>query len=239
MSLVRKKLGNLLTRARLRGKDLADPARANLAALENLSTSRPARDFRYVVLDLETTGLDTTTDKVVAVGAVAVQGGRIVLGDYFHELVNPGRDIPAEAIKVHGITPDAIARARHGAVVIEDFLSFLGPDILVAHYARFDLHFINWVMRERYGLTLQNLVLDTVRMCQTVVLPSDPYGINRERHKCSLESLAGRFGLRLEGRHTALGDAMVTALIFQRMLDRLAQVGGGLLRDLIRVAELN
>ncbi|RJX29236.1 MAG: 3'-5' exonuclease [Desulfarculus sp.] len=238
MSLVKARLRNLIARQRFARRGLHPFAQANLHALEGLDPERPAADFRYVALDLETTGLDPQQDRVVSVGAVRVVQGRVRLGEVFSELVNPGRDIPAEAVKVHGITPDKIASAPHGALVFEDFLGFLGRDILVAHYARFDLHFINRVMNQRYGFPLQNLVIDTVLMCQALVLPSDPYGIGRHQQACRLESLAGRFGLPQPERHTALGDALTTAMIFQRMLARLAEKGGGRLKDLLRVAML-
>jgi len=238
VSLVKAKLANLLLRRRLKGRDLHPHARANLHALDGLDPAAPISACRFVVMDLETTGLDPETDRVVSIGAVRVIEGRVRLGEAFSEMVNPGRDIPAVAVKVHGITPDKIASARHGAEVFEDFLGFLGRDILVAHYAKFDLHFINRVMRGRYGFALQNLVLDTVLMCQAVVLASDPYGISRHQKACRLEALAQRFGIATPERHTALGDALMTAMIFQRMLARLEAVGGSRLKDLMRVAQL-
>ncbi|MBU4564006.1 MAG: 3'-5' exonuclease [Desulfarculus sp.] len=238
MSLVKAKLANLLLRRRLKRRDLNPHALANLEALEGLDPATPINECRFVVLDTETTGMDPEQDRVVSVGAVRLVQGRVRLGEAFSELVNPGRDIPAVAVKVHGITPDKIASARHGAQVFEEFLGFLGRDILVAHYAKFDLHFINRVMRGRYGFPLQNLVLDTVLMCQAVVLASDPYGISRHQKACRLEALAQRFGIAAPERHTALGDALITAMIFQRMLARLEAVGGARLKDLMRVAQL-
>ncbi len=238
MSLARRKLANLLLRARLKGREMPPLAAANLRALEELDPSRPAASYNYVVIDLETTGLDPLRDRVVSAGAVRVSEGRVRLGDRFSELINPGRDVPVESIKVHGITPDMLREARSALQAFDDFLAWLGKDILVAHYAGFDMHFINRTMRRAYGFPLQNLVLDTVRMCQGLVLPSDPYGVRGGKKACSLEALSRRFGMSLPERHTALGDALATAMIFQRLTDRLEQAGGGTLRDLARVAEL-
>jgi DNA polymerase-3 subunit epsilon len=239
VSLIKRKLACRLQRLRQARRELPGPARANLSATDHLAGSQPARAYSYAVVDLETTGLDTATDRVVSVGAVRLARGRVLLGDSFVELVNPGRGIPAEAVKIHGIKPDQVAGARDAAAVFRDFLAWLGSDILVAHYAEFDLHFINLTMRRLYGFPLQNLVLDVVRMCRGVVLPSDPYGIGRNRASCSLESLAQRFGLSEAERHTAAGDALVTALIFQRLLARLEEKGPGRLADLERVAGLD
>ncbi|KMY68764.1 hypothetical protein AAU61_03905 [Desulfocarbo indianensis] len=189
-------------------------------------------------MDLETTGLSTVSDRVVSVAAVRVSRGQIRLGDHFTELVNPGRSIPAESITIHGIKPDQVANARGAAQVFEDFLAWLGPDILVAHYAEFDLHFTNYTMQRLYGFSLQNLVIDLVRMCRGVLLAFDPYGINRHRRRCGLDELVERFGLSGAERHTAAGDALVTALVFQRMLARLEKISPGRLKDLMRVGLL-
>ena len=236
MSFFKAKLKNRILRARLGGRELPPLAAANLRALDRLDPASPALDHSFVVIDLETTGLDPASDRVVSVGAVRIQEGRVRLGDRFAELINPGRDIPPESIKIHGIKPDMIEKARRAAEVFQDFLDFLAGDILVAHYAAFDLHFINRTMRGLYGFPLQNLVLDTVLMCQALVLPSDPYGINRNQARCSLEELATRFGLPQGGRHSSLGDALLTAMILQRLLGRLEQVGPARLRDLMRAA---
>jgi DNA polymerase-3 subunit epsilon len=238
MSLSRRKLANRLLRARLAGRSLAPLAAANLRALEHLEPGRPALGFDYVVIDLETTGLDPLRDRVVSVGAVRLRRGRVLLGDRFCELINHGRNISEEAIKIHGITPDMLGGARKALEVFDEFLAWLGADILVAHYAGFDMHFIQRTMRAAHGFALQNLVLDTVRMCQGLILPSDPYGVRGSKRACSLDALATRFGLPLPERHTALGGALTTAMIFQRLLAKLEQAGGSALRDLARVAEL-
>jgi DNA polymerase-3 subunit epsilon len=217
LSLIKARLKNQLTKIRVGKRQLPDRARKNLNALDNCKPELPYTDFNYVVVDLETTGLDTKKDRVVSVGAVRLVKGRVRLSERFCELVNPGRDIPVESIKIHGIKPDQVARARPANLVFEDFLDYLGSDILVAHYAAFDLHFINLTMRRLYGFALQNLALDTARMCKQVILPHDPYGINRNRRQCTLDALCTRFNLNLADRHTAFGDCLATALIFQRM----------------------
>lgn len=236
MGLTKLKLKNRLLKMRLRNKDLHRLTKLQLHALDGLDDKMPISQCRFVTLDLETTGLDTANDRVVSVGAVRIADGQVHLGDHFNRLINPGRDIPVESIKVHGIVPDDLADAPPAWEVFGDFLDYLGGDILVAHYAKFDLWFINRVMRAQHGFPIQNLVLDTVVMCQGVVLPSDPYGIERDKQRCSIESLSQRFGLEIPDRHTALGDALATAMIFQVMVSRLAKSGGTRLRDLIRVA---
>ncbi len=236
MDLWQAKLLNQATRLRLARRNLPPEARENLHALEGLSGRDLATAQRYVVVDLETTGLDYARDRVVSVGAFRVVGGHIRLGEVFSELANPGRGIPVESIKVHGITPDNIRDARPAWEVFRDFLRFVGRDILVAHFARLDIYFLNRVMRAQYGMRLQNLVVDTVLMCRAALIEPDPYGQKKGAKRCSLDALAARYGLEVPERHTALGDAMATALILQRLLPEMAQAGWSTLGDLVRVA---
>jgi DNA polymerase-3 subunit epsilon len=236
LKLWQAKLLNQATRARMAGRRLPEEARANLAVLDGLNGRAPAMAQRFVVVDLETTGLDHTKDRVVSVGAFRVVEGRIRLGEVFSELANPGRGIPVESIKVHGITPDNIRNARPAWEVFRDFLKYLGRDIVVAHFARFDMFFLNRVMRAQYGMRLQNLVLDTVLMCRAALIEPDPYGQKKGAKRCSLDALAARYGLEVPERHTALGDAMATALILQRLLPELSEAGWKTLGDLVQVA---
>jgi len=236
LNLWQARLANRLTKLRMARRDLAPEARENLMALEGRSGRDPAGEQRYVVVDLETTGLDPAKDRVVSVGAFRVVGGHIRLGEVFSELANPGRGIPVESIKVHGITPDNIRNARPAWEVFRDFLKFLGRDILVAHYARFDLFFLNRVMRAQYGMRLQNLVVDTVLMCRAIHIEPDPYGQKKGAKRCSLDVLAARYGLEVPERHTALGDALATAMILQRLLPEMAAGGWSTWGGLVSVA---
>ena len=236
MSLLRARLMNKWTRYRMSHSELTPALANNLGALDDIRLDESAISHRYVVVDLETTGLNFHRDRVISVGAFRIVDGRIRLGDVFSELVNPGRDIPVESIRVHAIVPDMIRSARPAWEIIDDFLEFLGHDILVAHHARFDVFFINRVLREKYGFRLQNLVLDTILMCRHALPDPDFLGVAREAKRCSIDALTERFNLKAPDRHTALGDALVTALIFQRLLAILEEQGSRTLRDLFRLA---
>ena len=236
MNLTLARAYNQWLRMRLWKKVLRPPGRLNLKALDAKRGKDLARKQRFVVMDLETTGLDIHRDRVISVGALRVEQGRILLGDVFSRLCNPGRDIPAESVKVHGITPDMIRQAPPPWEVFDDFLEYAQDDILVAHYAPFDLAFLNRVMRAQYGFKMQNLVVDTVLICRNAMIEPDPYGIRRGARRCSLDTLIDRYGLYLPERHTAMGDALVTALILQRLLRELERAGWCTLNDLVRVA---
>lgn len=238
--LILKRFRNHWTRIRMKNRPQSKSARKNLLALTHLDFSRPARSYSYVVADLETTGLSLTHDRVVSIGALRLVNGRILLGDIFDELVNPGRDISVQSIKIHGIVPGRVVNARRAGEVFEDFLEYLGTNILVGHHIDFDLHFLNKIMQVKYGFPIQNLVLDTVPLCRAIAFPSNryPHSINWDSNQCDLTSLAHHFGFEIQERHTALGDAMATAMLFQRILARLEKNGPGLLGDLIRPGAL-
>jgi DNA polymerase-3 subunit epsilon len=207
----------------------------NLTALDHIDLSRSARSYRYVVFDLETTGLSLAYDRVVSVGAFRVVDGKIRLGESFNQLVNPARNIPTDSIKIHGIVPDRVAKEKMAEDVLDDFLAFIGVDILVAHHASFDLHFVNKVIRPRYGFGLQNLILDTLPLCRAFIFPPHryPYGIRLNQGEASLDAVAKHFGITIHERHTAIGDALATAMVFQRILARIERGGSGSLKKLI------
>ena len=233
-SLLLGRLRNRLIRMRLRGKALHPLARNNLTALDQLDPGQKAKNMRYVVFDLETTGLNLTRDRVVSVAAFRVVEGRILLGDLFSSLVNPGRSIPASAVQIHGIVPSMVARAPYIAEVFDQFLDYLGTDILVGFQVGFDLNFLNIYMRKSYGFPLQNLAIDVQFMCSKAVFP--PYikshGV-KFRGRQSLEVVAEHYGIEPHERHTALGDALATALIFQRILSEMEQTGRDELKNLL------
>jgi DNA polymerase-3 subunit epsilon len=232
--LLLAQLRNRWIRYRLRKKKLHFLARQNLTALDYLNLNQPIKSLRCVVFDLETTGLSPSRDRVLSVAAFRVVEGRIRLGDVFSSLVNPGRSIPTAAIKIHGILPSMVSNAPLAVDVFDEFLHYLGTDILVGYHVGFDLHFLNKIMKQRYGFPLQNLVLDTQMMCRKIVFPLFLRS-HTVRYKASpdLDAVARHFGIEIFERHSALGDALATALIFQRIMAACEKKGRKRLKNLL------
>ena len=225
---------NRLIKLRFRGKKLHSLASVNLKALDHISARQNARSLRYVIFDLETTGLNLQHDRVVSVAAYRVVDGRIALGDVFSSLVSPGRDIPSEAVKIHGIIPSMVDHAPSFTEVFEKFTAYLGTDILVGYHVGFDLHFLNIYMRKTHGFPVQNLVLDAQPLCRKVCFPSQLRSYaGRLRGYGDLDTAAKHFGIEIQERHTALGDALATAMIFQRILTKMEKTGPGRLKNLL------
>jgi DNA polymerase-3 subunit epsilon len=233
-SLLLARMRNRWIRARFRKKEVHPLALANLTALDHLRLNQNARSPRYVVLDLETTGLSLTRDRVVSVAAFRIVDGRILLGDAFNSLVDPGQPISTSSIKIHGIVPSMVARAPGFADVFDQFLRYLGTDILVGYNVWFDLHFLNVHMQQNYGFPLQNLALDAQSMCQKVGFSpnSRSYPIRSTGYQ-NLDAVAKLLGIEIHERHTAIGDALATAMIFQRILVEVEKAGPGRLRNLL------
>lgn len=177
------------------------------------------------MLDTEATGLDPRTDRPISLGAVSVMAGRIHLGDTFDRVLTA--DIPSSraSVIVHGLTPDKVARGSAPQEALGDFMAWAGGAILVAHHAAFDMAMLNPTARELHGLPLQNLVLDTMQLARRLE--------HGRGHDYSLDSLLDRYEIPHAGdRHTALGDALLTARLLLKLLKRLKARSVTTLRDL-------
>lgn len=177
---------------------------------------RPLGDLVYTVFDTETTGLNPSGgDEIIQIGAARVVNGRLLRQESFEQLVDPGRDIPKAGIAIHGITPDMVVGQPRIDEVFPAFHQFAQDTVLVAHNAAFDMKFLQAPAR-RTGLRLQQPVLDTL-LLSAVVHP------HQESHR--LEAIAERFGITVLGRHTALGDALVTAEVLLKLTPLLRDMG--------------
>ncbi len=173
-------------------------------------------ELSYTVFDTETTGLAPSQgDEIIQIGATRIVAGKLRREESFEQLVDPKRSIPAAGIAIHGITPDMIIGQPTIDVVLPAFHAFAHDTVLVAHNAAFDMRFLQ-LKEEATGIVFDQPVLDTL-LLSAVVHP------NQESHR--LEELAARFDVTVLGRHTALGDAMVTAEVFHKMIPLLAEKG--------------
>lgn len=186
--------------------------------LEDCSLDRLA----CTVFDCETTGLDPAGgDEIIQVGAVRVLNGRLLDGERFDQLVDPGRSIPEASIPFHGIRPEMVRGAPQIAEVIVAFHAFAADTVLVGHNVAFDMRFLR--MKEpAAGISFDQPVLDTLLLA-SIAQP------NEQSH--ALEAIARRLGVPVVARHSAAGDAITTAGVFLRLLPLLRDRGINTLRD--------
>jgi DNA polymerase-3 subunit epsilon len=179
-------------------------------------------ELTYTVFDTETTGLEPSNgDEIIQIGAVRLVNGKLRRSESFEQLVDPRRDIPPQSIPIHGIQPSMVVGQPTIDAVLPAFHAYVHDTVLVAHNAAFDMRFLQ-TKEQALGLRFDQPVLDTL-LLSAVVHP------NQESHK--LEAIAERFDISVIGRHTALGDAIVTAEVFLKLIPLLAEKGIETLRQ--------
>lgn len=176
----------------------------------------PLEDLPVLVLDSETTGLDVAAARIVSLGAVRSHGWRLYPHANLDRLVDPGVPIPRVATSVHGISDAMAASAPDFAETLPALSAILEGTVMVGHSIGFDLAILGHEC-ERRGLPWRvPPALDTSLLFA---------GLYPNETDANLEPLAERFGVEIRGRHTALGDALVTAEIWLALLPRLIDGG--------------
>jgi DNA polymerase-3 subunit epsilon len=169
----------------------------------------------FVVLDCESTGLNPITDRIVSIGAVAVEGFEIVLADSFEALLRVRHNTAATL--VHGITRAEALDGLDEREALILFLDYLRDGVIVGHHINHDMAMLNAACERNFGIRLGNRHLDTMGL--TLHLESDrAFGDKPALTGFSLDALCERFGVVPYDRHTAPGDAFLTAQIFLRLL---------------------
>lgn len=187
-------------------------------------------ELALTVIDTETTGLrPDVDDRVVSLGAVRVVAGRVRDDDVLDLLVDPLRAVPLASTAVHGITTAMVRGRPPVADAVRDLVAFAHGTALVGHDVAFDLAFLRPAARSA-GVELPEHVLDTL-LLSDVLHPGAG-----EDH--SLEGLARRYSVDIVGRHTALGDALVTAELLVRMIGPLADLGVETLGDAVQACSV-
>lgn len=174
------------------------------------------RECTFVVFDTETTGLSPSDgDEIIQIGAIRIVRSRLLYNETFDQLVDPLRSVPESSIAIHGIQPELLKGQPVIEQVLPRFYKFSEDAVLVAHNAAFDMKFLQ-LKQARAGVRFHQPVIDTL-LLSSIVHPT--WGTH------SLDEIADRLNVTIVGRHTALGDAIVTAEILIKLLPLLQAKG--------------
>lgn len=182
----------------------------------------------FVVFDIETTGLNSHTNKIIEIGAVKIKAGRII--DRYSQLINPGISIPYHITEITSITNEQVANQPKIDEVIGKFVDFIGDAVLVAHNAPFDMGFIKRDIKEYLNIDLESSVIDTLQMARDLFPDFKKYGLG---------DLNKALGLALEKHHRAVDDSQATANMFIIFLEKYKEKGVEYLKDINKGFEVN
>lgn len=202
---------------RLRGQRhpaLNQAQAARLAAWRGLARFKldtPVNETRFVVVDIESSGLDLTRDRLLAIGAVAVTGGRVVLADSLDLVLRQDTASSHENILIHGIGGQAQRSGMDAVDALLDFLEYLGTSPLIAFHAAFDRGMIEKTLWRSLGLRLDHEWADLAHLA-----PALHPDLAQRLH--SLDQWTAHFGIHNFARHSALADALATAQLLLSLM---------------------
>ncbi|WKL48257.1 3'-5' exonuclease [Flavobacterium pectinovorum] len=182
---------------------------------ENISIE----ETRFVVLDTETTGFDYDNDRILCIGALVLQNNMISIQDSFEVYIQQDHYDKSTA-QIHGILKDFVLKRPNELEALQQFLTFLGDSIIIAHHTIFDVTMINKALERNNLPALTNKTLDTAHLYKKTLIKSHLF--ERKDHY-TLDDLADKFDISKKDRHTALGDAYITAIAFLKIVKKLKE----------------
>jgi len=183
------------------------------------SKSEKFNDLIFVVLDTETTGFSFYEDRILSIGAVKIKKETISVQDVFNIYLEQEK-FNKESVPVHGLLKNGQRVCISEISALKEFLEYVGNSVIVAHHAGFDMGMLNTAL-QRHGLPkLKNTVIDTGVIYRKTLIKSY---LVQPKTKYTLDELAEKFSISRKDRHTALGDAYITAVAFLKIISRLKE----------------
>ncbi|NBA96372.1 PolC-type DNA polymerase III [Pseudomonas sp. R5(2019)] len=176
------------------------------------------RQQRWVVLDLETSGLNVNRDQVLSIGAVVIEDGAINLGQAFERTLHRREHKLGPSVLIHGLGPSAIAAGCDPADALLDLMAFIGDSPVLAFHAPFDQRMLARALKDSLGLRLQHSFIDVAELAPMLCLDTT-------LRQAGLDDWTARFGLQAEVRHHASADALVTAELALILFSRARKQG--------------
>ena len=190
-------------------------------------------EVRYVVIDLELTGLNERRDSIVSMAGIKMVGGRIDFETVFYRLVKPRTELQSESVIIHEITPSEVREKPDIEKVLSDFIEFCGSDVIIGHCVSIDMGFLNRELKKLTGAVLENPVIDTSAVYAWIKTKFSQRSFPSSFRDSGLFDIAKHFGVPVSGAHNALMDAFITAQVFQRFIPMLREEGIQSIGDLL------
>lgn len=213
-----------------------EPLRDYMSKRRAAPRGMPLGDARFVVFDTETTGLDLSKNRLLSIAGVAVLGLDVRMDDAFEAMVAQPDVGGSDAAVIHGLISHDLIDGLPPDEAVARFLSFAGDAVLVAHHAAFDIRMLQKTIAGHRGAKVWSPSVDTAQLArrvETSAMASKESDDPRQRQAYQLDSLTDRYGIDVSERHTASGDALATALLFQKLLKKAERRGIHTLGDLL------
>jgi len=196
-----------------------------------LDKSTPIAELEFIVFDTETSGLDFKKDVLLTIGAVRAKNNTIDLKQNYECRILHHNPFDTGAVTIHGIVPNN----EKGILMedaLEEFVNYIGNSIIVGHNVGFDVKMIDQNLKLIVGDTLKNPIIDTAKLAIRIDHPH-PSQLLRP-NDFTLDSLCDRYNIIMHDRHTAAGDALLTSILFFKLLSKLKKRGVHTWRDLYK-----
>jgi len=202
----------------------------------NVSRETLLRDLRFAVVDTELTSLDSRSNRLLSIGAIAMDGSKIRMAEQFYRVVNPGVEVPAPSVLIHKLRPNDVEQGIPPLQALAELRQFVEGRVLVGHFVDIDLKALRKELGDEQH-QLSNLAIDTAR-AHRWILQNGPWreDLVQQLENVSLEALAKAYDLDFHQAHHALEDAFVTARLWQKLLAKLQLMKVTRLGDLVRIA---
>lgn len=177
-------------------------------------------DDEFVAIDCETTGLNTRTDDIVTIAAIAIRGNRILTSEHFEVMVRPDSDMRADAIKIHRLRQSDVEQAPLIWKHMRSFLRFIGGRPLVGYYIDFDVAMLDKYVLQLVGIELPNERIEVSRLYYECKYGNAPPNTSID---LSFAAILRDLGIPALAQHDAFDDALMTAMMFVQLRDLAAR----------------
>jgi DNA polymerase-3 subunit epsilon len=168
----------------------------------------------YICLDCETSGLNPKKDEILSIGAVHIKDNKILMSKTFNIFLKPSKNIDSESIKIHHIRPIDLENGIEAQKAIFQLLEFIGSRTIVGYYIEFDIAIISRYTQEFIGIKLPNKTIEVSSMYYKTRRKSSYYGLVDLKFNTILKNL----NIPNFGKHDALNDAIMTSIIFLKLI---------------------